>query len=185
MSDLCGTVGPDDVSRRVEVEYNSFDLGVLYRLSEKTKIGLMIKNVYGFSFVEKYNAFSLPRYVTLGISSKRGGTTFALDCETIFGNFGGISKREAKFLVIRTGLEKEIWNYYRVRFGLIFPLVAQLSTSGDLRKDMPWPKMGGAIGAGAEFGRFSVDLAAYGDPAKTYVEQEPEFAATGTVTLKF
>jgi len=167
------------------VEYNSFDLGFLYHLSEKTKIGLMIKNVYGFSFVEKYNAFSLPRYVTLGMSSNRWGVTFALDCETIFGSFGGISKRGAKFLVIRTGIEKAIWEYYRIRLGMIFPLVAEISTSGDLRKDMPWPKMGGAIGFGAVFDRFSIDLAAYGDPAKTYVEQAPAFAATGTVAIHF
>lgn len=54
-----------------------------------------------------------------------------------------------------------------------------------MREDIPSPKIGGAGGIGAEFGRITIDVAVYGDPAKSYVEQERVVTSVGTVIIKF
>ena len=49
----------------------------------------MLKNIYGVSLKKEDDNFSLPRYATLGISSKKDGYTFSLDNEIIYGRYGG------------------------------------------------------------------------------------------------
>jgi len=145
----------------------------------------MLKNIYGVSSKGEDDDFSLPRYVTVGISSKRGGSTFSLDSEIIHGRYGGEEKKRAKFWLLRAGVEKEIEVILKLRLGLIYPLVAYTSTVGDMREDIPSPKIGGAVGIGAEFDRFIIDFAVYGDPARSYVEQDRVVTSVGTIILKF
>ena len=148
----------------------------------------MLKNIYGVSSKKEDDSFSLPRYATLGISLKKDGYTFSLDNEIIhgrYGGYGGEEKKTAKFWLIRGGVEKEIEGILKLRLGLIFPVVAYTSTVGDMREDIPSPKIGGAVGIGAEFDRFNIDFAVYGDPAKSYVEQDRVLTSVVTIILKF
>lgn len=121
----------------------------------------------------------------MGISSKRDGYIFSLDNEIIHGRYGGEEKKTAKFWLLRGGVEKEIEGILKLRLGLIYPVVAYTSTVGDMREDIPPPKIGGAVGIGAEFDRLIIDLAVYGDPARSYVEQEKVVTSVGTIILKF
>ena len=145
----------------------------------------MLKNIYGVSSNMEDDSFSLPRYATLGISSKKDGYTFSLDNEIIHGRYGTGKNKTAKFWLIRSGVEKEIEGILELRLGLIYPVIAYNSTVGDMREDIPSPKIGGAVGIGAEFNRFIIDFAVYEDPAKSYVEQENVVTFSGTITLKF
>jgi len=145
----------------------------------------MLKNIYGVSSKKEDDSFSLPRYATLGIPLKKDGYTFSLDNEIIHGRYGGEEKKTAKFWLIRGGVEKEIEGILKLRLGLIFPVVAYTSTAGDMREDIPSPKIGGAVGIGAEFDRFNIDFAVYGDPARSYVEQDKAFLSVGTIIVKF
>ena len=54
------TGGPDGRSQRVELEYNAFDVGALYRLREDLRLGFMAKNLYGKSTNKGYEHYSLP-----------------------------------------------------------------------------------------------------------------------------
>ena len=145
----------------------------------------MLKNIYGVSSNMEDDSFSLPRYATLGISSKKDGYTFSLDNEIIHGRYGTGKNKTAKFWLIRSGVEKEIEGILELRLGLIYPVMAYTSTVGDMREDIPSPKMGGAVGIGAELYIFIIDFAVYGDPAKSYVEQDQVVTSVGTITLKF
>ena len=82
-------------------------------------------------------------------------------------------------------MEKVLQKYLKLRAGLILPLIAHTSTIGNILNDIPFPKIGGSIGIGVEIARFVIDLAAYGDPGKSYVEHEPKVAFTGTVAFNF
>ncbi len=175
----------DDLVEKVGVEYTSFDVGVLYRFSKRKKIGLMLKNISGFSFKEAHDLFMLPKYATLGVSLKKGKHLYSLDCETIFGKFGGLEKKTAEFCLIRGGVEKEITGNVKVRLGLIFPVVAYTSSLGNIRNEIPWPGIGGATGIGAEFKHLKIDFALYGDPAKSYINQDIRLTASGTLIFVF
>ncbi len=142
-----------------------------------------MKNIYGFSFKEKFDRFSQPKYATLGISGKKGRNLYSLDCETIFGKFGGLEKKTAEILLLRAGVEKEIKGSFRLRLGLIFPVVAYTSSLGDIRNEIPWPGVGGTMGIGAEYKYFKVDFALYGDPAKSFIDQDVRLTASGTIIL--
>lgn len=179
------TGGPDGGFYRVELEYNAFDVGALYRLSEDLRLGFMAKNLYGKSPNTGYERYALPRYVTMGISSEKGAYTFSLDSEVIFGRFGREKDKVAQFWFLRGGLERKLGGRFKVRFGLIYPVLAYTSTAGDMREDIPSPKIGGAAGIGAEFGRINIDFAVYGDPARSYVEEERVISSVGTITMKF
>ena len=145
----------------------------------------MFRNIYGVSLDKEDDSFSLPRYAILGISSKKGGYTFSLDNEIIFGRYGGKEKKTARFWLLRGGVEKKVGGTLELRLGLIYPVVAYTSTVGDMRKNIPSPRIGGAVGIGVEFDRFIIDFALYGDPAKSYVEQDTVVTSVGTMTLKF
>ena len=145
----------------------------------------MVKNIYGVSSNKDDDTLSLPRYATVGISLRKDGYTFSLDSEIVYGRYGGTEKKTAQFWLLRGGAEKKIGDVFRVRFGLIYPVVAYTSTAGDIREDIPWPKIGGAAGIGAEFDKLTIDFAVYGDPAKSYVEQDRVLTSVVTVILKF
>lgn len=159
-------------------------------------MGLMVKNVIGLSDAKRHYSgasagdgdysFSLPRYVTIGMSFKRGDYTWSFDSESIFGRYGGIGKKTAEFWFLRAGVEKAaVMRYLKLRAGLILPVIARTSTIGNIRDDIPDPKIGGSAGAGLEFGRYFADFAVYGDPGKSYVEQDPEITFTVTVGINF
>jgi hypothetical protein len=171
--------------QKVELEYNAFDVGALYRVREGIRLGLMVRNIYGTSPNEGYERYSLPRYMTMGISSEMGESTFSLDSEVIFGRFGRVEDKVAQFWFLRGGVERELGSGFKLRVGLIYPVVAYTSAAGDMREDIPSPKIGGAAGIGAEFGRIAIDFAVYGDPARSYVEQERVLTSMGTMTITF
>jgi len=168
----------------VELAYRTFDVGLLYRVRQDLHVGLMAKNIYGASPNEGYEHYALPRYVTLGLSSQIGAYTVALDSEVIFGRFGRTRDTAAQFWFVRAGLEKKLKGGLHARLGLIYPVVAYTSAAGDMREEIPSPKMGGAAGIGAEIGRISFDFTMYGDPVRSYVEQQRVLTAVGTITMK-
>jgi hypothetical protein len=181
------TGGSDETqaAKELSVEYDSIDLGAIYRYSNATRFGIMLKNMIGFSFKKKYDRFALPHYTTLSISHGIGSTTFSLDSEYIFGEFGGYQKQSANIWFLRGGLENRLTPYLHLRAGLIYPLMARSSALGDLKAGIPWPKIGPCLGLGLILNRFNLDLALYGDPAKSYIEQTPTLGATSTLTFKF
>ena len=179
------TGSPGDGTEKVELEYNTFDLGLLYNLTNETNLGLMLKNMYGVSSKHQDDDLSLPRYTTFGISSQKDGYTFSFDNEIIHGRYGSGKKKTAKFWLLRSGVEREIKGMLRLRLGLVYPLVAYTSTAGDMRNDIPSPKISGAAGIGAELDRLIIDFAVYGDPARSYMEQRGVVTSAGTIIFKF
>ena len=182
---MCQTGGSDGSDDILAVAYNSVDLGLLYRISSTIRIGLMLKSVFGFSLKRKYDSFAPPKSATLGVSIRKKKKTFSFDNEFIFGRFGGVKKQTAEIWLLRAGLEHEIGRLFRLRGGLVYPVIARTSSLGDLKADIPWPKVGGSIGIGLELKRFNIDLALYGNPTKSYVEQELVLGAMATLTYNF
>ena len=184
---MCPTGGSDEAQsvRSLAVEYDTIDLGLLYRISKSTRLGIMLKNIIGFSFKTKYNQFALPYYATLAMSHRIGSTTLSLDSEYIFGEFGGYEKQSADIWFLRGGLEKHLNPNFRLRAGLIYPVTAKSSSLGDLKAGIPRPGIGPSLGLGLVLDRFDIDLALYGDPARSYIEHKPHLGATGTLIFKF
>ena len=184
---MCPTGGSDADSTdpNQAVEYETIDLGAIYRISSQTRLGVMFKSVVGFSYKEEYNGFAPPKYATMALSHTIGPTTLALDGEYIFGEFGGYEKESASILFLRSGLEHQLNRPVRLRAGLVYPLVAETSVSGDIKDDIPPPGLVASLGVGLILKRFDIDLALYGDPARSYVEQTPKLAATVTLTYKY
>jgi hypothetical protein len=184
---MCPTGGSDKAQpvRSLAVEYDTIDLGAVYRISKATRFGIMLKNIIGFSFKKKYNRFALPYYATLAISHRTGSTTLSLDNEYIFGEFGGYEKQSADIWFLKAGLEKHLNPNFQLRAGLIYPVMAKSSSLGDLKAGIPWPRIGPTLGIGLVLDRFDIDLALYGDPAKSYIEHKPYLGATGTLIFKF
>ncbi len=145
----------------------------------------MLKNLYGFSFKDEYEVFTLPRYLTIGVSRKGSSSILTLDSEYIFGTFSGLEKKRVDIWFLRGGLEKKMAARLTGRMGLIYPVIAKTSTLGNVRDDMPWPKIGATIGAGLIFKKFLFDLSIYGDPAKSYVEQKPTLSSVISATIVF
>ncbi len=169
----------------IGVKYKTFDIGLLYDGSETINIGIIVKNIYGLNSSAKNDTFGLPKYASIGISYKKGKYLCSFDNEVIFGKYGGLVKKTARFWFIRAGFEAEtVWKI-DVRIGLIFPVVAYTSDLGNLTDDIPSPRMGGTLGFGREFKHFILDFAAYGDIAESYVEEEIKLSAVGSVILKF
>jgi hypothetical protein len=166
--------------QEVKLAYSAFDVRALYRVREGLRLGLMAKNLYGKFSNEGYERYAFPRYVTLGIASEMGAYIFSLDTEVIFGGFGREKDNVAQFWFVRGGVESELGSRFTVRVGLLYPMVAYTSTAGDMRGYMPSPKIGGAAGIGAKFGRIAIDFAVYGDPARSYVDEERAVSSGGT-----
>jgi hypothetical protein len=128
------------------------------------------------------SGFSLPVGATIGFSNRLRGFLFALDNEVIYGHYGDGAKR-AKFWFIRAGVEKQLDSRFTLRCGLIIPAIAETSSVGNMRDDLPWPKMSGTIGLGAQWERFILDLAVFGDPAKSYVDQAIRIRGAASLTV--
>ena len=184
---MCPTGGSDEIESELNqsVEYETIDLGALYRVSDSTRLGFMFKNIIGFSFKDEYKEFAVPKYVTLAVSHTIVSTTLSLDSEVIFGEFGGEEKESAKIWFLRGGVEHCLTQPIRLRAGLVYPVIVETSASGDLKEDIPWPGIAASLGVGLVLKRFDIDLALHGDPARTYVEQSPHLGATGTLIFKF
>lgn len=185
MTLLCGTGGSAAYNGKISLEYQTIDLGAQFRISDNTRLGLMLKNAYGFSFKNEYTGFSLPRYLTIGISHIGADYTIALDSEYVFGTFSGIKKKEVEILLLRAGLEKEIFSWAKGRIGLIYPAIVKTSTLGNIKNDLPWPQIGGTLGLGFRYKNFLVDFSIYGDPAKSYVEHTLVISSVVSITMSF
>lgn len=166
------------------------DIGMLYRLSADQRVGLMVKNIIDIhessqtSFQKPEGAgFSLPVYVTLGGSAKLQGYLLSLDNEVIQGHYGGTGSKKANFWFVRAGLEKPLNQILTFRCGLTIPIIARTDTLGDIRSGLPWPKMGAGIGIGVKCDRFIFDFTVFGDPARSYVDQEIRIRAAGSLTI--
>ena len=144
----------------------------------------MFKNMIGFSFKDAYEDFALPKYATIALAHTSGPATFTLDSEYIFGQFGGYEKQSADIWFLRGGMEHRTHRTVRLRAGLVYPLIAK-TADDDLKDDIPWPGIGASLGLGLTFKRFDIDLAFYGDPARSYVEQALKLGTTATMTCKF
>ena len=167
------------------MEYEVIDLGAIYRITHATRLGFMYKNIFGFSFKDEFNEFAPPQYLTLALSHIIRSTTLTLDSEYIFGEFGGYEKQSANIWFLRGGIEHHLDQPIQLRAGFAYPVVAKTSASEDLKDDIPSPGIGLSLGFGLMLKQFNIDLALYGDPAKSYVEQTPRLGATATLTYKF
>lgn len=145
----------------------------------------MLKNAYGFSVKDKYEAFTLPRYLTFGLARKVKEYTISFDSEYIFGKFSGLKEKNVEIWFLRAGLEKELTSWLMGRAGLVYPAIAKTSTLGNIKDDLPWPKIGGALGFGVKYHGYNLDVSIYGDAAKSYVEQKPTISEVVTITAAF
>ena len=161
------------------------DIGGLYYISHEVGVGAMIRNLFGFPFEDKYSSFSLPRHLTIGVSRHTNGYTLSMDSEYIFGTYSGLEKKDVKILFLRGGLEKEITPWLEGRMGLAYPVIAWTSSLGDMKDDIPFPKMGGSIGLGFKYRPFIIDLSIYGDPAKSYMEQKAVLSSVVSITFEY
>lgn len=150
----------------------------------------MIKNLAdihesGYSTYEapESSEFSLPTYITLGYSANYEEFLLSLDNELISGHYGGTTSKKATFWFIRSGIEKRFNDLLTLRCGLTIPVVARTDTLGNIRNDLPWPKIGGAVGIGASFDSCTFDFAVYGDPADSYVNQEIRIKSVFSLTI--
>jgi len=103
----------------------------------------------------------------------------------IYGKYGGSGDKKAKFWLLRAGIEKKMTAFFTLRCGIIIPIIARTATLGNIRNDLPDPKMGGTLGLGVTYGNMTVDLAIYGDPARSYIEQEVRLKSVGSITVSF
>jgi hypothetical protein len=69
------------------------------------------------------------------------------------------------------------------RVGIIYPAIAKPSTIGDIRDDMPSPKVGGSIGIGLNYKPFTIDFSIYGDPVESYLEQDLRISSVVSITM--
>lgn len=129
--------------------------------------------------------FTLPTYTTFGFSHHDRNWLFSLDNEFIYGRYGVSEDDRADFWLIRTGIDKRMNQWIHIRGGIIIPIIARTSSLGNIRNDLPDPKMGGTLGIGVAYQRITVDLAAYGDPARSYVEHKISVKGVGSITIRF
>jgi hypothetical protein len=66
---MCPTGDSDEMESEPNqsVEYETIDLGAIYRVFDTTRLGFMFKNIIGFSFKDEYKEFAVPKYATLGL----------------------------------------------------------------------------------------------------------------------
>ncbi len=166
------------------------DIGILYRFSPTNRIGLTVKNIADIyestdspDNIPENSEFSLPVYTTLGLSARYQGYLLSLDNELIYGHYGGTKSKKATFWFVRTGVEKKLNEMFVLRCGLTIPVIARTDTLGNIRNDLPWPKMGGAVGIGVKLDRLTFDFAVYGDPAESYVNQEVRIKTVFSLTV--
>ena len=150
----------------------------------------MVKNIAdiyesGFSTdkSDETDNFSLPIFATFGYSTQYNDFLLSFDNELIYGHYGGTESNKATFWFIRAGVEKKYNELLTFRCGLTIPVKARTDTLGNIRNDLPWPKIGGAVGVSICFDRFKFDFSIYGDPARSYVDQEIRIKAVGSLTI--
>jgi len=177
---------------KIGIKYQTMDVGFLYRLTDQQSLGLMVKNIADlhesrYSVPEKSSPgnFTLPAYATIGFSHHDQNWIFSIDNEFIYGKYGVSKNDRAKFWLLRTGIEKRMNQFIRIRGGLIIPIIARTSSLGNIRDDLPDPKIDGALGIGGTYGNLTVDFAIYGDPAKSYIEHEIYLKGAGSLTMRF
>lgn len=192
---MCRTDGPEQGVKRVGVDYDAIELGAQIRVSKTARAGMMFRNALTIS-VKKHDSqvvdligadghFSAPRYLTLGFSKQVEKWLFAVDSETIFGTYGGLNEKKARFWFLRAGIERKVLKHLNARLGLVVPVIAYTSTLGNIRDDLPDPKFGGAVGMGIKWKWFSADLAIYGDPARSYVDRKIALGSVLTSIFRF
>lgn len=159
------------------VAYDTWDIGALIRHpGDKMAYSAVLRNV-----LEE----TKPRYMTFGAAYfKNEKSVYTLDVERIFGKYSS-DLRKARFLMVRAGAERTLSDEWRFRYGLVVPLQAHTSTLGNIRKDIPSPKLGGGLGLGYTWDDTNLDLAVYGDPGRSYVEHDAKLNFTMTASQKF
>jgi len=145
----------------------------------------MFKNLVGFALEDKYRGFELPRYFTLGVSRRTGSLTMAFDSEYIWGQFGGRDQKTVDIWMLRAGVEKRFYSWLAGRMGLIYPVIARTSTLGDLRDDIPSPKLGPTLGLSFYCDDWQMDFSLHADPAMSYIEQKGAVAAMLSLLYSF
>lgn len=175
------------------------DAGFLYRLTDRTRLGLMVKNIADIrssSRGDPKNAsrsdFTLPIYITAGCSMKTdfpsipgNNWIFSIDNEFIYGRYGSSAGNQARFWLLRGGVEKQIHPSAYLRGGVIIPIIAETDSLGNIRDDLPGLKIGGAFGIGVTFQKIIFDAAVYGDPARSYIEQANRIKGMASVSIQF
>lgn len=157
------------------VAYETFDMGAMYKLNENHQFGIAIRNP-----LEE----TKPKYLTIGAAWMRPGYRVTLDIERIFGEYGN-DLRKCRFLMLRSGMEKDLSDALKVRAGVIIPLQARTSSLGDLRSKIPDPKVDVTLGAGYTYKKYTLDFAVYGDPGKSYVTSDLKVGAVMTLKRTF
>jgi hypothetical protein len=168
------------------------DIGFLYRMTDHQHLGLMVKNIadlnesrYSVPEQSSQNNFTLPTYTTFGFSHHDHNWLFSVDNEFIYGRYGVWENDRANFWLIRGGIDKRINQWMHIRGGVIIPIIARTSSLGNIRDDLPDPKMGGTLGISGTYQKFTVDFAVYGDPARSYVEHKIYLKGVGSLTIRF
>ena len=158
------------------VAYEALDVGFLYTHDPDVNYGLSLRNPF-----ER----TKPRYINIGSAwTNRNGDIITIDLERIYGQYSQ-EYRQVRFLMLRGGIEHDMGNGLKVRGGLVVPLKAWTSTLGNIRKNIPSPKIGATLGAGYTWHDTTLDFALYGDPGKSYVEGKKVFSTTFTLRQKF
>ena len=175
------------------------DMGFLYRLTDRIKLGLMIKNIAdirssgrGDPENTSRSDFTLPIYITAGCSMKTdfpsilgNNWIFSVDNEFIYGRYGSSAGNRARFWLLRGGIEKQIHPSVCLRGGVIIPIIAETDSLGNIRDDLPGLKIGGTFGIGVTFGKIIFDAAIYGDPARGYIEQTIRIKGVVSLSIRF
>lgn len=157
------------------VAYNAMDFGALYKVNDRKRFGLSLRNPF---------EPTKPRYMTIGGAWFRGRDTFTLDIERIYGQYGD-DRRQVRFLMVRGGMERDMGNGWKARAGIILPLQAKTSTLGNIRSKLPAPKFGATVGAGYTWRDTTIDIALFGDPGKSYIENKKVFGTTLSLRQRF
>jgi hypothetical protein len=138
------------------------------------------------------NNFTLPTYITAGYSttvdlpSGLGNQwLLSIDNEIIYGRYGSSAGNQARFWLLRGGIEKYIHPSVCLRGGVIIPIIAETDSLGSIRDDLPGLKIGGALGIGVTVGNMIFDAAVYGDPARGYIEQSVRIKGVASLSLRF
>lgn len=159
------------------VGYDTYDLGALVKFNDTYSMGLMLRNV---------EEPSKPKYLTLGFAKRTKRSNLMIDGESIYGQYGEVGMRKARFFMLRMGYEKKINEKFTGRIGLIFPLKAWTSTLGNLLANLPPPKFGGSCGFGYTVAKnTNLDIAIFGDPGRSYIQKKLVISATASLRYRF
>jgi hypothetical protein len=157
------------------VAYETMDFGALYKLNDNHQFAIALRNP-----LER----TKPKYLTIGAAWLKPNYRVTADIEHIFGEYSN-ELRKCNFIMLRAGYERDINRRFKARAGVIIPVRAKTSTLGDLRSKIPNPKIDATVGAGYTFKNYTLDLALYGDPGKSYVTDTLKFGSALTLKADF